>query len=148
MPDRPSPQQLSERVEARTNRILIASGAMFLVWQLAYFIIFSRPSGELRRVDLVAAFGFIAWSAALMMLLATSGGAFRSAAVRRILQDERARANRAAAYQNAFWTVMLVSLAGYVAAHFTTLSPMTLAHVTLSAGVLVAVATVATLNRQ
>lgn len=141
-------QELSERVEARTNRILIGSGTMFLVWQLAYFVIFSRPAGPMRNVDLVASIGFIAWSAALLMLLATSGGAFRSEAVRRILQDERARANRAAAYQNAFWTVMIVSLGGYIAAYFSPLSPMTLAHVTLSAGVLVAVATVATLNRQ
>jgi len=120
---------------------------MFVIWQAAYVTIF-QPSPVLRRVDLVSSLGFVAWGAALLMLVASGGGAFRSREVREILQDELARARRAIAYQNAFWAVMLVSLTGYAAAHFTQVSARLLAHASLSVGVVVAVATVAYLNRR
>ena len=136
------------RIESRTKRLLASSGAMFVVWQAAYFLIF-RPTGDaLRNVDAVASTGFVAWGAALLMLLATGGGAFKSRDVREIVNDERARANRRLAYQHGFWVLMLVSLAAYVAAAFTPVSARALAHVTLSAGVVVTIATVLRLNRQ
>jgi hypothetical protein len=140
-------RQRANRLEVRTERILRGSGVMFVTWQVAYFAIFPPPPA-IRSVDIVSSLGFLAWAAALLMLVATGGGAFRSRQVREILQDELARARRAVAYQNAFWAVMLVSLAGYVAAHFTQLPARLLAHVSLSAGVVVAVATVAYLNRR
>src|SRR5688572_18837769 len=124
-------RQRANRLEARTERILLGSGFMFVIWQLAYFVIFP-PAPALRRVDIVSSLGFLAWAAALLLLVATGGGAFRAREVREILQDELARARRAVAYQNAFWAVMLVSLAGYVAAHFTQLPARLLAHVSLS----------------
>ena len=92
--------------------------------------------------------GFVVWAAALLMLVATGGGAFRSREVREILDDELARAERGVAYQNAFWAVMVVSLAGYLAGHFTQVSGRILAHVSLSAGVAAAVITTAWLNRR
>jgi hypothetical protein len=140
-------RQRATRLEARTERILRGSGIMFVIWQLAYFVVFP-PAPALRSVDIVSSLGFLAWAAALLMLVATGGGAFRAPEVREILQDELARARRAVAYQHAFWAVMLVSLAGYVAAHFTQLPARLLAHVSLSIGVVVAVATVAYLNRR
>ena len=124
------------------------SGAMFVIWQVAYFTIFNRPAGEVRAVDVVASVGFVAWGAALLMLVATGGGAFRSREVREILDDELALAERGVAYQNAFWAVMIVNLAGYIAGQFTQVPGRTLAHVTLSAGVVVAVTTIAWLNRR
>lgn len=120
---------------------------MFLIWQISYFVIFTRPAGPVRAVDVVASAGFVAWGAALLMLVATGGGAFRSRQVREILDDELARAERGVAYQNAFWAVMVVSLAGYMAGHFTQVPGRILAHVSLSAGVIVAVTTIAWLNR-
>ena len=140
-------QQRATRLEGRTDRILRGSGIMFVVWQLAYFVVF-QPAPVIRRVDVVSSLAFVLWGAALLMLVATGGGAFRSREVREILQDELARARRAVAFHNAFWAVMLVSLAGYVVAHFTQLPARVLAHVSLSAGVVVAVATVAYLNRR
>ena len=139
---------LVSRIEGRTTRILAGSGIMFLAWQVAYFTLFSPGGSALRRVDIVTSIGFIAWCGALLMLLATGGGAFRGREVREILDDERARSQRAQAYQNAFWAMMLVSLAAYVAAHFTAIHGILLAHASLSAGVLVAVATLAYLNRR
>jgi len=136
------------RIESRTRRLLASSGALFVAWQAGYFVIFGPTDGALRNVDAVASLGFIAWAAALLMLLATGGGAFKSRDVREILDDERARSNRRLAYQHGFWVLMLVSLAGYVAASFTTVSARALAHLSLSAGVVVTVATVVRLNRQ
>jgi hypothetical protein len=143
-----TPHDLVARIEARTNRILLGSGVMFLVWQVSYFILYSSRRSALRNVDIVTSIGFIGWCGALLMLLATGGGAFRGEQVREILGDERARWQRAQAYQNAFWALMLVSLAAYVAAHFTAVEGILLAHTSLSAGVLVAVATLAYLNRR
>jgi hypothetical protein len=146
--DKENPFDQAARLESRTRRLLVSSGAMFVVWQASYFLIFSPPDGALRRVDLVASAGFIAWSAALLTLLATGGGAFRSREVRQILDDELTRANRRLAYQHGFWALMLVSLVAYVAASFTPVSARVLGHVGLSAGVIVSVATVARLNRR
>ena len=144
-------QDLDERaarIEHRTTRILISSGFMFGLWQISYWMLFLPRDGALRRVDIVAGLAFVAWSGALLMLIATGGGAFRARAVREILDDELARAQRARAYQNAFWTMILVTLAAYAAAQFVDLDARLLAHATLSTGVLVAVATVAFLRRR
>jgi hypothetical protein len=141
-------QLLAERIERKTDRILAVSGSMFLIWQVSYFLIFDRGAGALRSVDVVASFGFIAWACALLMLLATGGGVFASREVRVILDDELARSYRAHAYRNAFWTLIAVALIAYIAAQVTDIPSRVLAHVTLSAGVLVAVATLAYLRRK
>jgi hypothetical protein len=121
---------------------------MFLIWQLAYFVVFTPPPGPPRSVDVVRTLALVAWCGALLMLLATGGGAFRAREVREILDDELARAHRAQAYQNAFWTLMALGLAAYVAAQFTVIDGRLLAHAIVSAGVLVAVATRVYLNRR
>jgi hypothetical protein len=139
---------LVTRIETRTDRILLASGTMFLVWQVGYFTVIHTPRGAFRTVDLVATAGLLAWAAALLILVATGGGAFRSREVREILDDELARSQRGKAYQNAFWALMLVAFAGYAATTVSVLSARLLAHVGLSAGVLVAVATLAYLRRR
>jgi len=136
------------RIEGRTDRILLTSGAMFLVWQVAFFNVVHTPRGVLRTVDLVATVALLVWAGALLMLVATGGGAFRSSEVREILDDELARSQRGQAFQNAFWTLMLVAFAGYAATTFAEVPARLLAHVSLSAGVLAAVATMAYLRRR
>lgn len=121
---------------------------MFAIWQLGYFVVFTPPPGPPRTVDIVTTLALVAWCGALLMLLATDGGAFRHRDVREILDDELARAQRARAYQNAFWAVMLVGLAAYAAAQFTALDARLLAHAIVSSGVLAAVATRAWLNQR
>ncbi len=143
-----TPHDIAARLSARTNTILISSGVMFLLWQISYFVVFTPPAGPPRAVDIVRTIALVAWCGALLMLLATGGGAFRGREVREILDDELARAQRAQACQNGFWAVMLVGLTGYVAAQFTAVDARLLAHAIMSAGVLVAVATTAYLNRR
>jgi hypothetical protein len=136
------------RIEGRTDRLLLTSGAMFLVWQVAFFTVVHTPRDAVRHVDVVAMAALVAWAGALLMLVATGGGAFRSREVREILDDELARSQRGQAFQNAFWVLMLVAFAAYVATTFSDVSARLLAHVSLSAGVLAAVATLAYLRRQ
>jgi Na+/H+ antiporter NhaD/arsenite permease-like protein len=120
---------------------------MFVLWQISYFVVFPPPPRPPRNVDIVRTIALVAWCAALLMLLATGGGAFRPRDVREILDDELARAQRAQAYQNAFWAVMVIGLVAYAAAQFTPIDGRVLAHAIVSGGVLVAVATRAYLNR-
>ena len=142
------PHDAAARIERRAQRILWTSGVAFLAWQVAFFTMYREPSPPTRGVDIVRAAGFIAWCAALLGLVASGGGAFSRRSVRAILDDELARARRADAYRNGFWAMILIALAGYVVAHFTPINPLHLAHVGLSAGVLVAVATVAWMGRR
>jgi hypothetical protein len=136
------------RIEDRTTRILVGSGLMFAAWQICFLILFAPRAGALRRVDMVTSIAFVAWCGALLLLLATGGGAFSGRAVREILDDELARSHRARAYQNAFWALMLVTLAAYASSQLMHLDARLLAHAILSAGVLVAVGTVAFLRRR
>jgi len=121
---------------------------MFVIWQIGYFIVFTPPPGPPRTVDIVRIIALVAWCGALLLLLATGGGVFRHRDVREILDDELVRAQRAQAFQNAFWAVMLVGLVAYVAAQFTVVDARLLAHVILSAGVVVAVTSRAYLDRR
>jgi len=139
---------LAFRIERRTDRILVASGAMFAVWQLAFFTVVHSPTRPVRTVDVVGTTGLLAWAGALLMLIATGGGAFRAKEVQEILNDELAKAQRSRAFQNAFWTLMFVAFGGYVITAFVDLPARLLAHVSLSAGVLSAVLTLVYLRRR
>ena len=140
--------QLAARIERRTDRILKMSGLMFLTWQASYFAVFEQAERPLRTVDIVARAGYVAWACALLMLVATGGGLFRSAEVRAILDDELARAHRADAYRNAFWALIGIALGAYLSTQVVEIPSRLLAHIMLSAGVLVAVATLAFLRRR
>jgi hypothetical protein len=145
---RDDPYVAAERIDRRTQRILWGSGLAFLVWQIAYFVMYRDPSLSMRNVDMVRSAGFIGWCAALLGLVAGGGGTFSGQAVRAILDDELAKARRADAYRNAFWTMLLIAFVGYVLAHFTRISSLHLAHAGISAGILVAVVTLAWSGRR
>ena len=140
--------EIAARIEKKTDRILKMSGLMFLTWQASYFAIFNQQIDHLRLVDIIARTGYVAWACCLLALVATGGGWYGSPEVRAILDDELARAHRADAYRNAFWAVIVVALIAYIASHVIALPAQLLAHIVLSAGVLVAVATLAYLRRQ
>jgi hypothetical protein len=140
--------EVADRIERRTQRILWASGTLFVAWQLAFFAVYGDGIPTGRRVDSVRAIAFIAWCAALLLLVAKGGGAFRGPEVRELLDDELAQARRAAAYRNGFWAMIIIALIGYAAAHLTAITAIALAHAAMSAGVAVAVATLAYSGRR
>lgn len=124
-----------ERMQRRRTRIMTAQGLLFLIWQASYFS--SRPDlGEpLRRVTQVQLGAYIFWAAALLLLLSTGGGWWRSRAVREMANDEVTRDHRRSAYVWGYWSVILGSLALYVAALFEPLSVMDVIHALLSVGI-------------
>jgi len=143
------PNEAAERIQRKAQRILWASGLLFLLWQFAWFAFYAaQPQDSLRNVDKVRGLGFVAWSAALLFMLASGGGALAGRRVREILDDELAQARRATAYRFGFWAMILVAFAGYALAHLTDVPALLLAHLVLSAGVLAAVLTVAALGRR
>ncbi|HZG10320.1 MAG TPA: hypothetical protein VEZ70_15220 [Allosphingosinicella sp.] len=141
------PNDSAERIERRTQRILWASGLAFLAWQIAYFVLYRDPPPMARNVDRIRSIAFLVWCAALLLLVASGGGAFSGRKVRALLDDELARARRAEAYRNGFWAMIAIAFLGYAAAHFTAVATLTLAHLGLSAGVVVAVLTLARSGR-
>jgi hypothetical protein len=141
------PDRTAERIELRTQRILWAAGFAFVAWQLAFFALYSDGIPTGRLVDKVRSIAFIACCAMLLLLIATGGGLLRGRKVRELLDDELARARRATAYRNGFWTMILIALAGYVVAQLTTISALGLAHAGASGGVLAAVVTLAYTGR-
>jgi hypothetical protein len=142
------PNVAAERIERRSQRILWASGVAFVAWQLGFYALYGDGIPTGRNVDIVRAIAFVAWCAALLLLVARGGGLFRSAAVRELLDDELAGARRAAAYRNGFWAMIVIAFAGYALAHLTGIGALVLAHVIMSAGVIVAVATMAYSGRR
>lgn len=141
------PDRIAERIERRTQRILWAAGFVFIAWQAAFLALYAEGIPTGRRVDTVRALGFIAWCGALLLLVATGGGAFRSREVRELIDDELAQARRATAYRNGFWAMILIAVTGYVLAHLTGIGALALAHAGASGGVIVAVATLAYAGR-
>lgn len=142
------PNVAAERIARRSQRILWASGIAFVVWQIGFFTLYGDGIPTGRSVDTVRAIAFVAWCGALLALVARGGGLFRSAAVRELLDDELAAARRSAAYRNGFWAMIAIAFLGYGAAHFTGVGALVLAHVVMSAGVIVAVATLAYSGRR
>ena len=141
------PHRTAERIELRTQRILWAAGFAFVALQLAFFALYGDGIPTGRLVDQVRSIGFIACCAALLLLVGTGGGALRGREVRELLDDELARARRSTAYRNGFWTMILIALAGYVVAQFTTISALGFAHAGASGGVLASVMTLAYTSR-
>ena len=142
------PHDAAERIERRTQRILWASGIIFIAWQAAFFLYYRDTPPTGRAVDQVRSIAFVAWCGALLMLVATGGGQFASRAVRELLDDEVTLARRAIAYRNGFWAMIALAFTGYAVAQVTAVSALLLAHLTISAGVLVAVATLAIAGRR
>jgi hypothetical protein len=141
------PNDAAERIERKTQRILWAAGLAFVVWQIAFFLLYLDGPPIGRSVDAVRSLAFLAWCAALLVLVATGGGAFASPAVKEVLDDELSRARRATAYRNGFWAMIVFAYGGYLLAHLTALGPLVVAHAVLSGGVVVAVLTLAYTNR-
>jgi len=108
-----SPAEIAERLSRRRGRILMAQGMIFLFWQLTYYAWAQTPE-PLRTVDHVKLSAWSFWVLALLVLITTGGGWFRGAEVRRLLNDELTRDNRARAQATGFLLAVLSGLAVFV----------------------------------
>ena len=146
--DRRRSQAAAERIQRSALRKMTVFAIAFLVWQISYFGFFRDTGDSVRAVDIVRTAGFLAWSLALLVLFATGGGALSPRHVRQFLDDELARARRAASYRNGFWTMIATCFLAYVATMVVELRAVDLAHLTLSSGVLSVLVSQVVLDRR
>ena len=112
---------VAERLIRRRRRLLILVTVAFVILQVGYLtgsarLVEAIPNGNARTVDILSVIGSIAWSLLLVRLLATGGRLARNASddVRAILDDELTLANRRAAFQAGYITLLLGTCAFYV----------------------------------
>lgn len=102
--------KLAERLGRRRARLFPVLGLFLIIQQSAYF---AHGQGE-RLVDHVRIGAWVAMSTVVLLVLTTGGFWFRSAEVRAMLDDESARANRAAALGTGFICAMVSAIVLYV----------------------------------
>ncbi len=147
MPANKTPAEIAERLQKRRARLMLVFPALFLAQQSQFWA--RHFSGDpLRLVDKVQVSAYVFWALALLMVLATGGGLFRSAEVRELLSDELTRAHRGFAYAVGFWVLILVCVALYFLSLVERLTPSVMLHALLTAGVIAPCITFAVLERR
>lgn len=136
----------AERISRSRARLFAAQALLFITWQGLFF---SEPVEEtMRTVSIVKLSAWVVWVLALLMLLATGGGFLRSKSIRRLLNDELTRANRARAYAAGFWAAMASALGLFVLNLFEAVSAREAIHTILSAAIAAAFITFAVRERR
>jgi hypothetical protein len=136
----------AERIGKSRARLFAAQALLFVSWQGFYFA--DAPEGPLRLVDSVRIWTWLVWVAALLMLIATGGGLFRSKAVRALLNDELTRANRTQAHIAGFWAATISGIGLYVIDLFDPIQTREAIHGILSAAIAAALITFAIRERR
>jgi uncharacterized membrane protein len=140
-------EEAAERVRRGATKRMILFGALFVIWQAGYFILFPDTDERLRNVDIVRTVAFLAWTLALLALFASGGAILGRRRLRPFIDDERAQAVRSRSYRNGFWAMTAVAFLAYVATMIVSIRAADLAHLTLSAGVLAALISQIMLDR-
>ena len=127
-----SDMEIAERLQRRRARLVILLAVMFVAGQAVYFGNMQDPE---RLVDQVRVSAWFVWALALLLLLATGGGLFRSASVRALLNDEGTRAHRASALAFGFWAAMAGCILLYIVTMFEAVGAREAVHIVLSFGI-------------
>ncbi|MBX3563342.1 MAG: hypothetical protein KF730_02080 [Sphingomonas sp.] len=125
-------QEIAERLTHRRARVLPAMALIFLSGQAIYFGNAAQP---MRAVDATRISAWLVWALALLLLLATGGGLFRSRKVRALLNDELSREHRLRAIAFGFWAAMLTCVAAYILSAFEPVTAREAIHRVLTLGV-------------
>lgn len=148
MAEATSPSEIAERVSRRRTRIMYVQAMIFVIWQATFFGWLSPVADPLRRVDQVKLGAWLVWALALLLLLATPPGWFQKREVKRLLDDEVSRANRAAALGVGFWVGALTGIALFLLTLFVEMETLQTLHLVLSASIGAAVLRFAALERR
>jgi hypothetical protein len=89
----------AEAIGRQRARIATASAAAFLTTLAA-------STGEQRLVDHIRVFGWVAWSAMLLIILSGGGGWRQTLGVRKLMNDDVTRENRQRSLAVGFWVAM------------------------------------------
>lgn len=124
--------EIAERVQRRRARVIPILALLFVSGQAMYFGNVREPE---RLVDNVRIAAWFVWALALLLLLATGGGLFRSAAVKKLLNDEVTQAYRASGMAFGFWAAMAACVLLYAITMVEPLTAREAIHFVLTFGV-------------
>jgi hypothetical protein len=128
--------EMADKAGRRRARITVALTMLFLLQQVAFFA--SPPGDSVRLVDHVRV-GAWAFLSLVMLLFLWTGGMWRyRGAVRELLNDDSARANRANALSLGFMVAMIVALLIYVLAGRFPITLYEAIHLIMSGGIVTA----------
>ena len=119
----------ADRISRRRARMFPILGIYFIAGQAVFF----RHVDESTRVAQVRISAWLVWALVLLVAFAFAGGHFRGKAVRELVEDEVARANRAKGYAAGFWAAAVAAIALYVVNMFEPVSGREAIHLILTA---------------
>ena len=126
----------ADTIQRKGVRKMAAFTLLFVVWQIAYFILLRDRADHVRTVDVVRTVGFLFWVGALLGLFVTGGAMFKHRRLKPYLQDELSLALQATCYKFGFWAMVTLCIVGYVVTLWMPLRGIDVAHLVLSSGVL------------
>jgi len=122
----------ADRLSRRRAKLLPALAILFLSGQVIYAL---GPHGASPSVDQLKVAAWLLWAAALLFLLATGGGPFRSREVRALMDDETTREHRGRAYAVGFWIAVATSMGIYLLTAFDGVKPREALHIIVTAAI-------------
>jgi hypothetical protein len=144
MSEQPSNTELADQLSQRRARMMPVLAMFFLFQQFSYF---SHLPGD-RTVDHVRIGAWVLMSTVLLVFLISGGAWSRSKAVRALINDEVARANRAAAIQFGFLLAMAGAIVLYPFIDLLELNARQVLHLIVSLGLAAAMLRFAMLERR
>jgi ABC-type microcin C transport system permease subunit YejB len=133
----------AEHLTRRRARMLPVLAVLLLTQQT----VFLSPEGT-RAVDGFKIGAWVVLTAALLLVLATGGGLFRSAPVRALLNDETTKLHRLRACALGFWVAMGCGIAVYLLAQLVAITPREAVHVVVTGGLTAALLSFAKQERR
>ena len=127
--------QLAERLIKRRARVMMALATVFLVAQGS---VLDRQAGldhSLRTVDALHVSAWFVMALALLTLLMTGGGLFRSSQVRALINDESTIRNRHRAMTIGFANAMVACIVIYILSLFRTVGGREAVHIVMSVAI-------------
>ena len=134
----------ADRISRRRARMFPVLGIYFIAGQAIFF----RQAVEPPRIAQVKISAWLVWALVLLIAFAFAGGHFRGKAVRDLVEDEVAVANRAKGYAAGFWAAAAAAIALYVVNMFEPVGGRDAIHLILTALVGAAMIRFGTLERR
>jgi hypothetical protein len=137
----------ADRLSRRRARMMPMLALIFIIQQTAFFAQGSGGAAE-RAVDHVKFGAWLVVSLVLLAALWTGGFWLRSREVRKLMDDELTRANRAAALSLGFLVAMLAGIALYVLDMVDPITSRMALHLVVTAGIAAALLRFGALERR
>jgi protein-S-isoprenylcysteine O-methyltransferase Ste14 len=130
-----SAAERAERFSRKRTCILWIEFVLFVIWQGGFMFLLRPQPTSLRTVDRVEQSAWIVWALVLLGLIGTGGALFRSADIRRLMNDEVSTANRHEAQRWGFWAAITTVTVLYGVTLFEPISLNVAAHAILTLGI-------------